>query len=140
MKKHFPDWPKTLKRTTPRLKIFSVLEEATEPLSAAQIAKLTKSPDKKSWYSTVYRVLNTFLEHDLVIKTSVSGSEAQLFEINRKGHHQHYARCEICDQITPIDICPIDQITDSLDGFRVMSHRLELSGVCRHCDEVAKQA
>lgn len=133
------EWPEHLKKTAPRLKILAVLEQATTPLSAAEIAEMTKTPGKKSWYSTVYRVLNTFQEHDLVIRTTVSGSEAQLFELNRPHQHHHYARCEVCDKITPLDTCPLDALVTTLDGFKVLSHRIELSGVCRQCDEAAKE-
>lgn len=127
-------WPTGLKRTKSRLQILAVLSEATTPLSAADIARRSEVSGTKSWFSTVYRVLQSFIEHDLVVQTSVSGSDADLYELKRDVHH-HYARCDVCQKIFPLPVCPIDTIAANLPNFRVLGHRLELSGVCVKCDK-----
>lgn len=127
-------WPAGLKRTKPRLQIMAVLSEATTPLSAADIAKRTEATGTKSWFSTVYRVLQSFIEHDLVVQTSVSGSDADLYELKRDAH-RHYAKCNVCQKIFPLPVCPIETMAASLPNFRVLGHRLELSGICAKCDK-----
>lgn len=131
-------WPAGLKRTKSRLQILDVLSEATTPLSAADIAKRTEMAGTKSWFSTVYRVLQSFIEHDLVVQTSVSGSDADLYELKRDAHY-HYAKCDICQKIFPLPVCPIETLAANLPNFRVLGHRLELSGICAKCDKKVAQ-
>ena len=125
-------WPVGLKRTKTRLAVLEALDKATQPLSAAEILRQITGPGKTGWYSTVYRILQTFVAAGLAAETSLPGRDAHCYELIRDVH-QHYARCEMCRNIFPLEACPVDLLAKALPDFHILSHRIELSGLCQDC-------
>lgn len=125
-------WPQGLRRTKQRLAVLKILQEAERPMSAAMIASAMQSDGATNWFSTVYRVLDAFMAHDMVVETSVSGSDVKLYELKREDHH-HYIICVKCHKMVPLEDCPLDEILGKVEGFRILDHRLEISGICDQC-------
>ncbi len=127
-------WPAGVKRTRQRESVLEVLEKSDRPLNAAEICSKVEAGGDTAWMSTVYRVLELFVEKDLVIKTNVMNNEMAVYELNRF-KHKHYAVCMKCRKIIPMGNCPMENFTPLLaeEGFQVMGHNLEVFGYCRNC-------
>jgi Fur family ferric uptake transcriptional regulator len=56
--------------------VLSILEKSDKPLSATDIcSKMEERRDSAAWLSTVYRVLEIFVEKGVVIKTNMMNNE-----------------------------------------------------------------
>lgn len=127
-------WPKGLKRTKSREIILSVLEEAHSPLSAIEIFSEIENTGETIWPSTVYRVLDAFVEKDLVTKTTVLNNEITLYDLNRSGH-KHYAVCVGCHKIISMLNCPMDDFVPKFKNneLEIIGHKVEVYGYCNEC-------
>lgn len=133
---HKEIWPEGLKKTKARVKIFSILEDAHDPMSAMEIFEQLKKSEEAIWLSTVYRVLETFVEKGMVIKITVLNKENALYEINHFDH-RHYAICLGCHKMVTMENCPMDQFHPQFkdNQFHVVDHKLEFYGYCKNCDK-----
>ena len=59
-------WPTDLKKTKSRVKILSILEDADVPISAMDIYSQLEKSEEPIWLSTVYRVLEIFVEKGMI--------------------------------------------------------------------------
>lgn len=90
---------------------------------------LTKNPDMTK--STIYRIIDTFLENNIIDKE---------FNVNNEvyysicSEHNHYLTCIKCHKRLKINVCPIEN--KDLDGFIVTNHKIELSGICKNCQQI----
>jgi Fur family ferric uptake transcriptional regulator len=127
-------WPQNIKKTKPREWVLSVFENAQKPLSAMDICSQVEKNGGSVWLSTVYRILELFVEKGLVIKTTVMNSDMAVYELNRY-QHKHYAVCMSCHKIVTMKNCPMEKFVPKLedDDFHVMGHNLEVYGYCRKC-------
>jgi Fur family ferric uptake transcriptional regulator len=132
-------WPEGLKRTKQRERVMEALLAAGRPVSAMDIAMKIESEGGGAWLSTVYRALECFVEHGMVSRVAVTGSDMALYEPTRAGHH-HYAVCVDCHRIIPIAKCPVGHFQPELpeDGFTVTGHNLEVFGHCKDCQKREK--
>jgi Fur family ferric uptake transcriptional regulator len=133
------DWPEGLKRTKQRERVMEALKAAERPVSAMDIAVKIESEGGGAWLSTVYRALESFVEHGIVNRIAVTVSDMALYEPTRAGHH-HYAVCVDCHRIIPIEKCPVGHFQPELpeDGFTVTGHNLEVFGHCKDCQKREK--
>jgi Fur family ferric uptake transcriptional regulator len=126
------DWPEGIKRTKQREALLEILAFSTGPMSAQDICfQMGKTG---AWLSTVYRILDLFVEKDLVVKTSAMNNQIIVYELNRH-KHRHYAVCIKCRKFIPMEDCPIENFIPRLDekNFRVVGHNLEIYGFCETC-------
>ncbi|MDR1246555.1 MAG: transcriptional repressor [Clostridiales Family XIII bacterium] len=132
---HRNGWPPGIKRTKQREAVLSVLERADGPLSAVDIRARTESDGDGVWLSTVYRILETFVNKGIVQRLAIMTGDMAVYELNRSGH-RHYAVCVGCRKIISMDNCPMERFIPELaDGaFRVTGHNLEVYGYCGDCD------
>ena len=130
------DYPRGLKWTRQRKSVYKVLWETAEPLTAAQIYKLTERYAEGEEYalSTVYRILAVFEEKGLVEKNAWLEDGTIVYGLNRGGP-THYAVCLECHRRIPLKSCPFAYIhmEKETEDFSVTGHKLELYGYCRDC-------
>jgi len=114
----------------------SILEGADSPLSAMEICKLTEQAGNPVWLSTVYRILEFFVKENVIIKTTLTGSDMALYERNRD-QHRHYAVCLNCHKVVEMDNCPMDEFVPNLadSDFHVVGHKFEMYGYCKECEK-----
>jgi len=127
-------WPKEIKRTKTREAILHVLKNASEPMSALQIAsKISKNSDDV-WPSTIYRSLEAFVEGGLVRKITLAENESCFYELETH-EHSHYAICLGCHKIIKVTNCPFDSYVPEIEdkSFVVMGHKMEIYGYCSEC-------
>ena len=142
------EFPTGLKWTKQRKRVYQILKAATEPLSAAQIYARMESWEQEQYaISTIYRILAAFEENQLVDKTTWMGEGTVVYELRHPGH-VHYAVCLECHKRIPLEHCPLhmsgvhvhgngeeNHAGDETDGFAVVSHKIELYGYCKECQQ-----
>lgn len=130
------EYPQGIKWTKQRKNVYSVLQEAEEPLSAVQIYRLAEKMAGGEDYalSTIYRILAFFEEKGMVSKTTWMGDGTIVYELNHGGH-THYAVCLECHKRIALQSCPFARIHLGQDtgDFMVTGHKLELYGYCKDC-------
>lgn len=134
LKKSQKNWPAGIKRTRQREGVLTVLKQANQPLSAAEICSKLEEYGEKAWLSTVYRILELFVEHKIAVKINVLNSGTAIYELNRD-KHKHYAVCIGCNKMIGMHNCPMIECIPELDeqNFRVLGHNLEVFGFCEDC-------
>lgn len=126
---------KGLKNTKHRNSILNEIEKCDQPISAEQIFLRLKDKYISINLSTVYRVLDTLVEKNLVIKSSITGDTKALFEPYRI-EHKHHLVCIRCKKMFSVDGCPFEEYEKMLHekiGFDVKGHKLEIFGYCKDC-------
>lgn len=124
-----------LKFTAHRLAVYDTLQNSLTSLTAEQIYLELKKGDSGINLSTVYRILDSFVEKQLVTPTRLMGGGKALYEINTHAH-QHFLMCTGCLRKIEIATCPLNQFEQKMahdTGFQIQSHRLELYGTCPEC-------
>ncbi|NLA42629.1 transcriptional repressor [Candidatus Saccharibacteria bacterium] len=119
--------------TKPRLAVFKTLQKSDEPLRTAEIARRTPSIDRAS----VYRTLELFSRLGITV-TVVRGwtPHTELAE-PFKDHHHHIV-CSQCNQSKNIESDTLEDVLSliaSRNGFTLDQHTVELSGLCRDCQQ-----
>lgn len=136
MQKTETAWPAGVKKTRQRVCVISVLERAASPLSAAEIYRQLEEDGSPGWLSTVYRILELFVQKGVVLKTTVLDGEMAVYELNRN-RHKHYAVCMNCHKMIELDCCPLEKYFPEVENgeFRVLGHKVEMYGYCKECDK-----
>lgn len=126
---------KGLKKTKNRESVLRLLSYQHIPVTADDLYIMLKKELINIDLSTVYRILNVFVENDLVLKTNISSETRALFEINRS-EHKHRLICLGCGKMIEIKGCPLIEYEKSvaeMTRFDIMKHKLEISGYCPLC-------
>jgi len=128
------DWPKGLKRTKSREAVMKELEKEQLPVTALFLFEKLQQGKEPIWLSTIYRVLESFVEKNVVVKSMPTDSTMAVYEWNRHTH-MHYAVCVDCHSMVPIRDCPFEYVIPPVtDGdFHIVGHNLELFGYCDKC-------
>lgn len=137
MNEHCLAWPCGIKKTKQRKLVYSVLESASSPLSAMDIFKQIEKEDAAFWLSTVYRVLEFFVNEGLAVKTTVMNDSMALYSLRRE-KHMHYAICLGCHKVIEMGSCPLESFEPQLSDseFHVLGHKVEMYGYCKDCDKL----
>jgi Fur family peroxide stress response transcriptional regulator len=119
--------------TPQRLAIYEFLAGNDAHPSAEEIFQQVK-PDLPSLsLGTVYRTLELFEAHGLVSRVLTLSQQAR-FDANQDEHHHFIClRCQrVLDSQDPrlrqLPVCDA-----APDGFRVLSHRVQVLGLCQDC-------
>lgn len=125
-----------LKVTTPRLKILSLLENATEKhMTAELIYRQLGESGEAIGLATVYRALAQFEAAGLITRHQFEGGQT-VFELERGPHHDHIV-CIRCGRVEEFVDTVIErrqrEIAEKL-GFTLSDHALTLYGECNSKD------
>jgi len=124
-----------LKITAPRLKILSLLEQAsTRHLSAEDIYKALLESGEDIGLATVYRVLTQFETAGLVKRQNFEEGYS-VFELNQGPHHDHLV-CIKCGKVDEFVDKIIEQRQEAVakqNGYKMTDHSLIIYGICNKC-------
>ncbi len=126
-----------LKKTPFRVHLLELLKSVEKPLSALEIfTALDKQKAKHSFLfdrATVFRNVKMLAEKGVLL-TSEFGTGAAHFSL-KTAKHMHHIFCVKCEAIEAIDFCAVAPMIEQAKrkGYEVLSHRLELIGVCSSC-------
>lgn len=82
---------------------------------------------------TVYRVVRRLQESGVIVSVPVSGGPDRYELASIAAKHHHHFHCTACDRIYDIEGCPGGLKKLVPNGFKLETHELTLSGLCRSC-------
>ncbi|WP_419179883.1 peroxide-responsive transcriptional repressor PerR [Polycladomyces zharkentensis] len=123
-------------RMTPqRHAILEFLLSSMSHPTADEIYKSLEGKFPNMSVATVYNNLRVFKEAGLVRELTY-GDASSRFDANMTDHY--HVICRECGKITDFDYPPlidVEREAAKRTGFRVESHRMEIYGVCQHCQQ-----
>jgi len=128
-----------LRITQTRRAVLQTLADASEALSPYAIHARIKDADGQIDVVSVYRILDTLQELDLVHHVGLAdGYRACGLDHSHESHSQHMV-CRDCRKVVEVDV-PKDVVQHSLQsaavaGFREAQVHLEILGTCDDCEE-----
>lgn len=122
-------WPSGLKKTSARTTVLHVFENSGGPLSVSELSKACPSIP----LATLYRVVDDFLQHDLIELSDEFQPKEKHYALH-DAHGHHVVKCVVCHKTIPLKDCPI-HLDDSIEGFKILHHRLEIEGICKACQK-----
>ncbi|MBA4601117.1 peroxide-responsive transcriptional repressor PerR [Thermoactinomyces mirandus] len=121
-------------RMTPqRHAILGYLYSVTSHPTADEIYKALEGTFPNMSVATVYNNLRVFKDVGLV-REMTYGDASSRFDANMIEHY--HIICNSCGKIIDFDHRPLNEIeekAETITGFKVQSHRLELYGICPDC-------
>lgn len=124
---------KGLRITPARVAILKVLDVAQKPLDISSILQALVKNKVDADQATVYRIIENFIEKDLVKRLQF---QEKKFYYETKNYDHHHAMCTSCGKIEDISQCSIDRVEREIEktkGFKVKNHSLEFFGTCPEC-------
>ncbi|MEB3197556.1 MAG: Fur family transcriptional regulator [Candidatus Sericytochromatia bacterium] len=133
------------RQTRPRKLVLEALAAAETPLSPYELAESLRGQGEKGDVVSMYRILQTLEENDLVHRVLSTGKyrRCQLAPEHdchrpQMQHCHHNLLCRRCGAIEEVH-CPgmelIEQVIASQSQFAIEAHRLEFSGLCGACQQ-----
>jgi Fur family peroxide stress response transcriptional regulator len=121
--------PLTVQRRT----VMEMLAGRDDHPSAEQVHAAVRERIPGISLTTVYRVLETFVQLGLARRVDAPGAKSR-FDADASRHH--HARCVSCGRI--VDIGPaalprIDLPMAQVDGFHLFDYTINYLGYCRRC-------
>ena len=85
--------------------------------------------------ATIYKNINLMLENSFIQEVKIPHAKS-VYELTKE-IHSHMA-CERCGDVEDIviDLNPIIDKTSGINGFKVNSTELVLSGLCKNCQDI----
>lgn len=124
-----------LKNTLQRDLVYHSLHDIVRPITAEEIHRYLKENKHDISLSTIYRILDIFLQKGIITKLILPDSDSLLYELSKK-EHGHHLICLKCKRIIHIPGCPLGnyetKITEEAK-FKVIRHQLDLYGYCEDC-------
>lgn len=124
-----------LKKTRQREAVMRVLTQAPTPVSADNVYQSLLGDDETISLSTVYRILELFLQKGVVEQDYHPVNGKHTFTLASRGHI-HLLTCTLCGNSERMDRCPLASMHDALEidhSFQITGHKLEVFGLCRTC-------
>jgi Fe2+ or Zn2+ uptake regulation protein len=113
-----------------RTRIYALLETSNEHPTVDMIYKELKEELPTLSKTTVYNVLNLFIEKGIVKLVNMNGAESR-YEIYHE-EHSHF-KCDECGTIYDIPKIKADYRISELKGFEVKENEVNLTGICPNC-------
>ncbi len=91
-------------------------------------------------YATVYRTLKLFAESGIAEERHFGDGQARYESTSGEEHHDHLI-CTGCGAILEFEDPRIEELQEKVAAehrFRIVSHRLEIYGLCEKCESKAK--
>ena len=123
------------RRTSPRRKLLDAVMRRTGHFSAEEISKTVPEVGR----ATVYRTLSQMVDAGLICRILLDGGE-QHYQTAPRAHHHHLV-CIKCDRVVDVESCEVLEFAERtalIQGFVLLTHRLEMYGVCQVCHQKDK--
>ncbi len=127
-----------LKITPKRMSIIKFFLDNNVYSTPESVWKYLKKNFKKIGLPTVYRNLAEF--EKIGILTKIEGEEKRMYyglcEAKNPFSHHHHIVCIKCHKVGLVESCDFDEIVEKIEklsGFKVISHSLQIEGICKNC-------
>ncbi len=124
-----------LKSTRQRELILDEFLRSSSHLSTEELYLKLRKKHPSIGYATVYRTLRLFAECGIAEARNFGDGQTRYEPTTREDHHDHLI-CTRCGAIIEFEDPRIEQLQEQVareHGFRTLSHRLELYGLCEKC-------
>jgi len=124
-----------IKNSKQRNLLMTILSQANGIMTAEEIYLALKKQEEKINLSTVYRILEVFVEKGLVVKSSFPSNNTCVFTLKQL-EHSHHLICLNCKKTVSLPHCPLHEFEHSIEketNFNITDHNLELYGYCNNC-------
>ena len=124
-----------LKATPKRLAILAIMMKEAAYISPEEIWQKLKGQFDRIGLPTVYRNLEELAAGGVI--TTVIHPNRQLYYhyCPNRDHHHHFI-CVACRRVEDVDICGLETMEREVGrkvGGRVLSHVVQVNGLCRVC-------
>lgn len=122
---------KGLKVTPQRLAVYQAVIELENHPSAEQIIEYVKDFYPSISVGTVYKVLDSLVEHQLIKKVK---SEREVMRYDAVLHHHHHLYCDHTDKIVDFEDPELDKVikdyfeSHQINGFKIKDINLQITG------------
>ena len=113
-----------------RTRIYAFLESNEEHPTVDQIYQELKNDLPTLSKTTVYNVLNLFIEKGIVKLLNMSASETR-YELYHE-EHSHF-KCDVCGTIYDIPKIETNYNIKELNRFKIQDDEVNLTGTCPKC-------
>ena len=120
--------------TAPRRALAELINEYNGHFTAAELEKLARERRLGISRATLFRVLDLLTELSVVERLDLPTGEHAYVPCARA--HHHHVICSRCGRATEVEDAGVAEAVAEIarrSGYRIDSHRLELFGLCRHC-------
>jgi Fur family ferric uptake transcriptional regulator len=142
--KNFVDHPAKhgLKSSDKRYFIIDYFVKQDRHFTVEELHDEIKKINPEISYSTVYRALKLLTQCGLASECTFDTSVVRYEPVHQARHHDHLI-CRRCGKIIEFENARIEQLQNGVArkySFLVSSHKLELYGVCRTCQQSKKRS
>jgi Fur family zinc uptake transcriptional regulator/Fur family ferric uptake transcriptional regulator len=126
-----------MKTTPKRLAILEMLEGESGYASPEELWKRLRDRFDRLGLPTVYRNLEELAESGVISKVIHPNRQLYYYFCRNREHHHHFV-CLSCRKVEDISSCGIEALEREVtrkNGGKVLSHILQLNGLCAGCAE-----
>lgn len=130
-----------MKATPKRLAILDMLDAASAYASPEELWKMLRDRFDRLGLPTVYRNLEELAASGVISKVIHPNRQLYYYFCRNRDHHHHFV-CLSCRRVEDIPACGIEALEREVterNGGRVLSHILQLNGLCGACAEKGAQ-
>ncbi|MBJ6724729.1 Fur family transcriptional regulator [Geomesophilobacter sediminis] len=124
-----------MKATPKRLAILEALNGLSCYASPEELWKQLRARFDRLGLPTVYRNLEELAESGVITKVIHPNRQLYYYFCHNRDHHHHFV-CLSCRKVEDVPSCGIEamaEVVQQQSGGRVLSHILQLNGVCGSC-------
>jgi len=120
--------------TGPRRAVADLIAEHDGHFTAAELEAAARARRLGLSRATLFRALDLLTELGVVERLDLPSGEHAYVPCARA--HHHHVICSRCGRATEVADCGVAEAVGEIarrSGYRIDTHRLELFGLCRHC-------
>jgi len=126
-----------LKSTPKRLAVLEILAEEDTYISPEEIWRSMKERFSRIGLPTVYRILEELADGGVISKVIHPNRQLYYYFCRNRQHHHHFI-CLSCRKVADVEACGLERIEEQVRermGGTVLSHILQVNGLCSACIE-----
>ena len=130
-----------LKLTPRRQEMVALFLHTQKPLSPLEVQDHLKLHFRQCGLPGVYRNLETLVDCGVLFRLAGFARERSYALCCRpvhEHHHHHHIICSSCGKVGQVDVCSYHEGM-MIKGFRLVSHVVQLSGICDSCVSKEKE-
>jgi Fe2+ or Zn2+ uptake regulation protein len=120
--------------TAPRRAVAELIAEHDGHFTASELEAHARDRRLDISRATLFRALDLLTELHVVERLDLPTGEHAYVPCARA--HHHHLICSRCGRTSEVEDCGVAEAVAEIarrSGYRIDSHRLELFGLCRHC-------
>lgn len=120
--------------TAPRRAVADLIAEYDGHFTALDLEAVARSRRLGISRATLFRALDLLTELQVVERVDLPDGTHAYVPCARA--HHHHVICSRCGRATEVEDCGVAESVAEISrrsGYRIDTHRLELFGLCRHC-------